>query len=138
DADGIDRAFDVLSGGATLASLTIRGGYADDRAIRNVTALDIFNSRLLSNSGGALVNFGGDVTIESSVFGLNGMDGVFGGAISNYANGTLFINQSEFFSDQANMGGAIYQEQGVAYIVESSFHQNVAVRSGMGGAIAIK
>jgi CSLREA domain-containing protein len=82
-------------------------------------------------SGGAVDNFNGTVTVNSSTFSNNNAGE--GGAISS-SNGTVTISDSTFSSNSADFGGAINNSgSSTAIISTSTFSNNTATNSG--GAI---
>lgn len=79
--------------------------------------------------GGAILNIGGVVTVNSSSFRDNMADG-FGGAISSDL-GSLSITGSDFRDNRADYsGGAIYFSEGTVSIRDSQFSSNEASAGG--------
>lgn len=114
--------------------------------------LEVRNSTFTANTlslwnslGGAIINVGGEMTIDRSTFKGNSTciscrddqagwseDGD-GGAIENLA-GEATITNSTFIENQAVSGGAVENGRGLITIVNSSFYQNKATK--WGGAIS--
>jgi len=79
-------------------------------------------------SGGAVDNFSGTVTVNSSTFSNNSAGE--GGAISSF-NGTVTISDSTFSGNSAGFGGAINNSgSSTAIINTSTFSNNTATNSG--------
>ncbi len=125
---GNTRIFIVAPGVTlTLKNLTVSNGRAD-------TILNSFN-----HFGGAILNLGGNLSIYNVHFNEN--FGEKGGAIYNYNNGSVTIQNSFFKLNSTphgsywnlNDGGAIYMQDGSLDIKNTSFIQNSAYN---GGAIA--
>lgn len=91
--------------------------------------VDIFNSTILSNTsegysdpygrGGGLYINSGTVVISNSLF-RNNRTAVRGGAI-NIQTGDVLIEKSQFFSNFASEGSALYMNGGTAIIRKNSF-----------------
>lgn len=114
--------------------------------------LEVHNSTFTANTlslwnslGGAIINVGGEMTIDHSTFKGNSTciscrddqagwseDGD-GGAIENVA-GEATITNSTFIENQSVSGGAVENGRGLITIVNSSFYQNRATK--WGGAIS--
>lgn len=90
-----------------------------------------------ANYGGAIFTSQGPVTVTKSTFLTNTAD-IYGGAISLYtSSGTVAILKADrdtFVANQAEYGGAIYNQGGNAvFITNSTFYTNTGTTSG--GAI---
>jgi predicted outer membrane repeat protein len=111
-------------------------------AIYNQNYLFVICSTFNGNiaSGGAIFNNGGTSTspavIFNSTFIGNGKNYQDGGAIANFENDYLNLNNCTFINNTASeaRGGAIHN-QGVINVTESNFTGNSAGSNGMGGAI---
>lgn len=121
----------------TLQDITLSDGSSTDTtagAIYNQGTLSITNSTLQGNSasgqGGAIYNASGSVTISDTDFDTNTATDE-GGAI--YNAGTLVITGGTFDQNDADDGGAIYNDtDGSASISNVTFQGNSAT---WGGAI---
>src|SRR5262245_567701 len=149
DADGIDRAFEVIGSGAlTVIGAMVRNGSATHGggfSVSSQGSLTLQDSaiagNLASNRGGGVDNNGGTVTITGTTFASN-IAGDFefsgaGGAINN-SSGIVSIHNSEFSSNRAFVeGGAINDRSGQIDVTESIFMNNQAdAAAGGGGAIS--
>jgi CSLREA domain-containing protein len=101
-----------------------------------ISGLSIVNGRGYLNYGnhygGGVAQFGGVVTINACVFSGNEAD--FGGAI--YDQGTMTVSNSTFQGNTATTsdGGAIYNFSSTLKVTNSTFYDNTSLQSG-GGAI---
>lgn len=123
DADGIDRAFHVLAGGAlTLEHLTVTGGVADAGGE-------------VGNSGGAVLNAG---TLEVTGSTLTGNEAVrAGGAVESVADSRTTITRSVLSDNETGgepgNGGAFHLTgAGTVDITGSSVIGNTAAAEGGG------
>jgi hypothetical protein len=144
DADGIDRAFEVIGSGAlTLISVTVRGGSETNGGGFSVSSQgsltledSVVHSNLATNRGGGVDN-SGTLTIVGSTF-VSNIAGDFeffgaGGAIHNNS-GRVSIENSEFTSNDAFVeGGAINDRNGKIDVTASIFMHNRAHAAGGGG-----
>ena len=111
NGNGIDRVFEVLSGGNLVVDgLTVRNGKA-------------------ANGGGIRTNGGGTVTLRNST--LRDNSASFGGGISN--SGDLTIQRSTLSSNSASSNGGGISNGGPILIQDSTLGDNSA--SGAGGGI---
>lgn len=149
DANGIDRAIEVSSGGLSLYDITVQGGLAptdgDGRArgggIRVAGALYLYHSEVSGNGlpgnngdvGGGIFN-GGHTVLSRSEVSSNTADTGFGGGIYTAGTGLTEIRDSKFFNNSAEFGGALASsEDGASALVErSQFSYNRAID--LGGA----
>ncbi|MBI4672562.1 MAG: DUF11 domain-containing protein [Chloroflexi bacterium] len=129
NSSGILRLNDVtLSNGST----DWEGGavYNEGGTVELTGTILFDNHATTGSSGGAIINWDGDVTVTSSVFQLNTAEGD-GGAIFSF--GTLTVANSVFFENRADStGGAIFNSFTTA-VVDTTFSENIA--AGDGGAI---
>jgi len=137
DGGGQNGIFRVEIGASlTLNHIQLQNGFAiDGSVIHNLGTLNIYNSTLTYNHAleqGAIYNWGGDVTIISSVFAHNKAD--FRGAAIYTSGGHLIIDDSLFFRNSARISGAIDTEFTPVRISNSDFVRNFA-RDGFGGVI---
>jgi len=126
-----------------LSGLTIANGDPTSMAIDSGGAIDnlsgtvtVTNCAFTNNGGnaigGAIANYFGTMTVTGSIFTSN--QAGTAGAISN-DGGSLSVTGSTFIGNQAGEGGAIYNDfDGTATITASTFTGNVATGLG-GGAI---
>jgi VCBS repeat-containing protein len=148
DADGIDRAFEIIGSGAlTVIGAMVRNGSETNGGGFSVSSLGSLTlqdcaiaGNLASNRGGGVDN-NGTLTIIGSTFASN-IAGDFefsgaGGAINN-SSGIVSIHNSEFSSNRAFVeGGAINDRSGQIDVTESIFMNNQAdAAAGGGGAIS--
>ena len=105
DAGGADRAFEITSGAAVLANITLTGGYA-------------------ARQGGA-ISSAGDLTLESVTI-SDSYSGKYGGAIYVAPGTNLNVTESSFIGNSSKThGGAIYIDKGAtAEITDSFFSRN--------------
>ncbi|HHY00486.1 MAG TPA: hypothetical protein GX531_03825, partial [Methanothermobacter sp.] len=94
--------------------------------IQNLT---IQNGRITSNSGGAIYNDQGNLTVTNCTFNNNTANND-GGAIRN--DGTLAVTDSTFNNNAANNDGGAIRNDGILDVIGSSFANNIA---NYGGAI---
>ncbi len=110
-------------------------GYGEKVTIENLT---LTNGSTGYIGGGAIDNFGGNLTVKDCTFSDNtatGDDGL-GGAINNGA--ILNVTDSTFKGNTATYGGAIANIQGTLTVIGSTFTDNtVSSSTGAGGAGAI-
>ncbi|MCL4880380.1 MAG: hypothetical protein KJ064_27250 [Anaerolineae bacterium] len=129
--------FEVSAGGSlTLDNLTLNGGDVGNDtggALVNeggtVTLNNVTFTNNHANTGGAIDNENGSLTITDSTFENNQAD--YGGAIDNDTDGTLSISGSTFTSNTAALdGGAIHNDGGTLTVTDSTFTSNTASRYG--------
>ncbi|MCL4878325.1 MAG: hypothetical protein KJ064_16810 [Anaerolineae bacterium] len=129
--------FEVSAGGnLTLDNLTLNGGDVGNDtggALVNeggtVTLNNVTFSNNHANTGGAIDNESGSLTITDSTFENNQAD--YGGAIDNDTGSTLSISGSTFTSNTADLdGGAIHNDGGTLTVTDSTFTSNTASRYG--------
>lgn len=114
------RLFEVKSpGDLTLDHVTLRG--ALNHGISACGRTDC---------GGALVNFGGTVTVVASVFKDN--EGSWGAAIYNDFGSTLTISDSLFIDNYASASGGGIQNEGTLTITDTVISHNSAYGTGGG------
>ena len=105
-------------------------------AITNEAALNVTDSYFKGNTasyGGAIYNYGGDLTVTNSTFYRNVATNNPGGAICN-VGGTFTVKQSSFTGNEAIAGGAIYSNTANPKLKDSTFTDNGKM-NGSGGAI---
>jgi hypothetical protein len=115
------------------------GGAID--SVQKTSLVSVTNSSFYNNSsriGGGAIASNGIVRIERSTFSGNSTESQFGisggGAIEN--TGPLTITASTFSANRAGKGGAVYNEGGMALVVNNTFSGNSAnVAPRLGGAI---
>ncbi|MDD3754132.1 MAG: hypothetical protein PHQ17_06210, partial [Methanobacterium sp.] len=95
--------------------------------IQNLT---IQNGRITSNSGGAIYNDQGNLTVTNCTFNNNAANND-GGAIRN--DGTLAVTDSTFNNNAANNDGGAIRNDGTLAVTDSTFNNNAANNDG--GAI---
>ena len=148
DANGLDRAFEVLGTGAlTLENLTVTKGFhvgdggginvrsGGELILQDVTLLDNESS---ADGGGVHADDGTTLTVDDSTFEANRTSGGDGGGI--HARGAVAIADSVFEDNRAvggtpadgSRGGGLYTA-GDAIVIGSLFENNVA--RAYGGAI---
>ncbi|KAB2892953.1 MAG: hypothetical protein F9K28_10700, partial [Bacteroidetes bacterium] len=129
--------FEVSAGGnLTLENLTLSGGDVGNDtggALVNeggtVTLNNVTFTNNHANTGGAIDNESGSLTITNSTFQNN--QATFGGAIDNDAGNMLSISGSTFTSNTADLdGGAIHNDGGTLTVMDSTFTSNTASRYG--------
>lgn len=144
----LDKDLFLIGPGADILNIS---GNLVTRILKINTGTNIFISGLTFNngavpngSGGAILNEGGDITIEHSIFLDN--NAFRGGAISNQiedqstgTNSKMTLNYCRFLSNRANSGGgAIYNMaiNGDSSILELNYcHVSTNRSSGFGGGI---
>lgn len=118
DADGLDRAFDVLSVGigAFFEGVTIQGGVAP------------------GGFGGGVKTVGGDVTFTDCVLSANSAASGGGFAIAGAGSGT-FVRTSVLGNTSTSDGAGIFTSGGDLDVTDSTIGGNVSNDSG-GGIMA--
>ncbi len=121
-----DRQIDV-----TLSGLTLENSFT---AVSSTENLNVIDSTLQDNSGGAIVVGGGALSGRRVEF-LNN-DGSFGsaGGITLFPNATALVDQSTFFRNVGFAGSAIDSFGAAFEVRNSTFVANVA---SVGGAISL-
>ncbi|MBK9052841.1 MAG: hypothetical protein IPL78_18580 [Chloroflexi bacterium] len=149
NASGLDRVFDIPSGGIIVAlnDMTIQNGDASDGdggGIYNAGTLTINRSTISSNSvtfvsnngGGGIFN-NGTITINHSAVHnniANGGNFDSGGGLFNSFTGLVNINNSTFSLNTAGLlGGAIFDEGTAVTIRNSTFSDNASLFLFTGG-----
>lgn len=128
----------TVTGSTFNANSSSQGG-----AITNLATMTLTDSTFTDNSayvpginptGGALVNFGtGTITGTS----FTGNSSVFGGAIRNFASGTLNISESLFQSNVAFFNGGAIDNTGTLSISLTTVSQNSTISAlGVAGGIS--
>lgn len=117
---GVNRVIYVLSGNATLQSLTITNGNGAGNVAGDTLALNGYGGAVANSTNGTLTVR--DTTIQNSTC----TD--VGGAIYNV--GTLTIIDSTLTGNTANFGGAIGQLDGSTTIINTTMTGNSAVYNG--------
>ncbi|KAB2892928.1 MAG: hypothetical protein F9K28_10750 [Bacteroidetes bacterium] len=129
--------FEVSAGGnLTLENLTLNGGDVGNDtggALVNeggtVTLNNVTFTNNHANTGGAIDNESGSLTLIDSTFENNQAD--YGGAIDNDTGSTLSISGSTFTSNTADLdGGAIHNDGGTLTVTDSTLTTNTAGRYG--------
>ncbi|MDO5826202.1 MAG: hypothetical protein Q4Q22_07465, partial [Methanosphaera sp.] len=116
----------LLDGNKTHQFLKVNQGYTLE--LNNITLTNYTSDEL----GGAIENYGGNVTITYS--NLTHNTAAYGGAIGNTLNSIITITGSNFNYNTANYGGAIHINPAAsANITDSNFTHNTATWDG--GAI---
>ena len=121
------RIFYNEGGALTIHDLTMTKGRVEGALISNADGT--VKVTTANPIGGAIVNQAGTLTITNSNFSSNSAGS--GGAI--YNNGELSISDSAFSHNSAEYGGAIYNSNGTLSISDSNFSSNSA--DSAGGAI---
>lgn len=125
DAAQLDRAFDVVDGGATvsISGLTMRNGRSDPNdggGVHNEGTLTLSNVSIENShgdDGGAIVNFGTATVLDSVLKNNTAAD--TGGAIINHS--ALTVRRTAIDTNTAPMGGGGVNNLGNATISESLF-----------------
>jgi hypothetical protein len=133
----------------TLEGLTITDGRAsvDNGGVLNFYGtLTVNHCNFVGNSGGAIYNNHGSVTVSNSTFSEN--DAARGGGIRNYGDGTVTVCNGSFTSNSGgianfrgtltvsdttfsgNRAGGIYNDRGTVIVTNSSFAGNSAPSGG--------
>ena len=133
----ISKAITIKSNDSTKNAIinleNNRAFYIDNKGNLTLINITIINGK--GDSGGAIVNNGGTLTVSGSTFSNNQADH-FGGAIVNNW-GTLIISDSTFSNNLAAYeGGAIWNFYGDLTVSGSTFSNNqITGFNGIGGAI---
>jgi hypothetical protein len=150
DANSHEAFVIGTAGESSAPTVNISGMYIENGsatfggAISNVGKLTLSLDTCSNNSaayGGAVYskvddsgNSGsGSLTLNRDEFDSNSASGE-GGAVNNYNNGTVAVNESAFTFNSAVYGGAIGNEYGTVTTTNSTFYSNSATK--LGGAIA--
>lgn len=148
DANNIDRAIEVVSGGLSLYDITVQHGHASadsaglvkGGAIRVSGSLYLYDSKVWGNDmpavngaeGAGIYNSGHTVLTRTEVS-SNTNEAGFGGGIYTSGQGITEIRDSKFFNNDAVFGGALASaEDGGSVSVDRS--QLSFNTSGLGGA----
>ena len=146
NGDG-SRVFNIDDGNATADKMVLIDGLTLARGDINGKGGAIFSAEKLTvtssvlsgnattdvnlNSGGAIYNNGGMLTIQNSTF-SNNRSGDGGGAIFSL-NGTTSITSSSFLSNSTRYsGGAIFSRSGTLTITASTISGNTGTFAGGG------
>ena len=149
DAEGNGRVAVIMGSQVTLDGVQIVNGYANDGSLLNegggiwvnghltLTHAIVQDNAAVRNGGGIYKGNGSDLTILDSWFEGNAALGIpiatgYGGAIYNGQSGSFFIDNTTFYSNTGEAGGAIIN-YGPATIINSTFYNNYAGNNG--GAI---
>jgi len=132
---GISRGVITNSGVATVMDSSFANNRSDTgTAIYNSGTLTVKQSTFTDNfayfGGGAMINYGGTITIRDSVFSGNGTGG-FNGAIETH--GVATIDNTTFTDNKADVGGGAIGSGGTLTVKHSTFTGNSTDSSG--GAI---
>ncbi|OQA88817.1 MAG: putative outer membrane protein pmp6 precursor [Lentisphaerae bacterium ADurb.Bin242] len=118
----------------TLKNATVRDNNADEGAgvylaggVLSTTGTSFINN-IAANNGGAVYNAGAAITLQNSTFTNNIATAGNGGAIYN-AGGTLSVTGGAFTGNNAENGGAIYNNAG-GNLSGSTFTNNIAANNG--------
>jgi hypothetical protein len=133
DANGFERAFDILAGSVELTDLTITGGAATGGSLSPGPGGGIFNRASLSltdiviadnssSAGGGIYNEGFLETLRTSIRDNGIIGGGSGGGIHNSPTGIVRFTSSSV-SDNGGRGGGIYNV-GQLEIVGGSVSRN--------------
>ena len=139
DGGTMHQLFIFLDITASLSDLTLSNGNAKKGggAVSNEGDL-VINNCIMSNnfaivSGGAIDNFGGNLTLNQSTLTGNFLDEFgFGGAIANDGAGTVSVINSTIHGNFADFSGGAIDNQGMLTIIGSTLSGNT---SDFGGAI---
>ena len=114
-----DRIFEVAAGTVVmLNALTLENGYLDP---------------LLPNSGGAIYNNGGTLTVNRCTLTGNSTGNNGGGISTQGAAGSLTVNQCTLTGNSAGLaGGGVYRSSGSLTVNQSTISGNTAGTSGGG------
>jgi len=128
----------LITGTLTLTTCTVSGNTSASSAgsIHNEGQLSLINSIVSQNTGGGIVNNGGEDTtarVTKSTISENSTDGPGGGGI--YNEGTLRLTNSLIASNRSTVGpgGGIYNLSGTMTITASTISGNTATHSYGGG-----
>ncbi len=137
---GASTATTIISGGGSIRPFTTSGSGT------NVTlkTLTVTNGNVSGASGGAILVFAGNLTLDSVAVTNNtsGSSGVVasGGGIYFASSGALTITNSTLGSNASTgAGGAVYQDAGSLTVTNSTISNNTSGSSGFiasGGGIA--
>lgn len=96
------------------------------------STFDTFTSNQAQNNGGGIANENGNINIDGDSFSQN--KAIQGGAIYNYGNSTITINNiTTIFRNSSSSGGGIYNTNGATLLLNSvEFFENTASTSGAG------
>ena len=140
----------TMSGGAiSNESPTVAGGTNPILNIQGSANNKVeFTGNMASSNGGAIRN-AGIATINNATFTENGFHQdrttTSGGAVYNsvntfgaagnteYSAGRITISNSEFTNNRATNGGAVYNNNGTATIINSNFSGNTSTNADRGG-----
>lgn len=153
DGNATNRVFYVGSNTtATVTSLTITQGYADDGGgvYNDHATLTVTNCNLTSNlaplRGGGVYN-SGTLTVVGSTLSGNSGGGAIGGGLPSYggggihSSGILTVKASALTSNWASYGGGVNIVAGTATISASALNGNSAIDGGgicsVGGAVTM-
>jgi hypothetical protein len=128
----------TINNGSTLSSDKANGLFGGGLFDYEGTA-NIANSTVSGGTstfvGGGIADFAGTINISGSNFSNNGnFTDQAGGALYVFAD-TVTIDSSTFSSNEAQLGGAIYQDNNSSLIVSNSTLQNNVAQASGGGAL---
>ncbi|MEP4077702.1 choice-of-anchor Q domain-containing protein [Haloferula sp.] len=137
----ISRVFEVASGvTVSMESLTITGGDSNNQSggailnsggnliLQNST---VSNSTSGANSGGAIFSNGGSLTLtDSNITGNSNSSS--GGGLYYTGAGNIMVRDSTITGNSAGTGGGIYNVSGVLTVDDSTVSGNTATGSGGG------
>lgn len=137
-----DRTNTVLDGGASDRVLALSSSNSADFSLDSLT---IQNGSYTSLGGGVFIQtWGGNVSVTSSIFKNNAVNGGGGGGLfvhsingdgDIYVHGNQFIENDSRGSSSGNGGGAyIDSDGGIATVTSNEFIQN---QGGSGGGLSI-
>jgi len=128
----------LTSGTLTLTNCTVSGNTSTSSAgsIHNEGQLSLMSSSISQNTGGGIVNNGGEgatASVTKSTIAENTTDGPGGGAI--YNEGSFHLTSSLLSGNRSTVGpgGGIYNLGGTMTIVASTISGNTATHSYGGG-----
>jgi hypothetical protein len=112
------------------------GGLFDFEGTANV-ASSTFSGNTSIFVGGGIADFAGTINLTGSTFSNNGnFTDQAGGALYIFSD-TVTINTSTFSSNEAQLGGAIYQDNNSSLVVSNSTLQNNVAEGDGGGAFIV-
>ena len=145
NANGIDRAFHLLTGTKVISGLTIYNGRATGVGLvdgggvygrdANFSLINtVIYSNSASNNGAGVYVSAGDAILKDTL--------IYGNAVVNFgggvyvSSGSAVLAETQVFSNTAgNSGGGVYVGTGSAVLTGTHIYSNAAVNNG-GGVLA--
>jgi hypothetical protein len=136
-----DGAITNSYGSLTVTRCTFTGNTTDANGVISSNGTDHisgcnFTSNSASSGTSCIFKYGGQLTVDSSIFSGNKAPANAGAAIYSNSSSTVLVRNSIFSQNSALRGGAIYNDSGSTTTVEDcSFAGNSAANAASGGAI---